>query len=270
MPKYSTSPKLGAQPFSLGCACVRGAARCHCGNIRSNSVQRRSQQPRKRHTEPRNTCVSAAVWWKQSSLFGATFCAPLEQITVGATAPQKNTYTQKLRLPCCLQSYSNRASETLPNCTDTSIDENTIRRRFSRLDRTITSSNLVQPGALKQPYAYFFFFFSFKAQCAKLAVWQLYNVREKLQRRKAALLPSDSPKRSAAQRSAAPKQMRCQRERRSGGALSQQEPLQSSKVPAAPAPTNTIQTDKYLNTTEHTRHRTTSRQMRKRNLKITW
>lgn len=86
-------------------------------------MQRRAQQPRKRHTEPRNTCISAAVLWKQSSLFGATFCAPLDQITVGATAPQKKK--KKLRLPCCLQSYSKSASETLPNCTDTSMEENT-------------------------------------------------------------------------------------------------------------------------------------------------
>lgn len=32
---------------------------------------------------------------------------------------------KKLRLPCCLQSYSKSASETLPNCTDTSMEENT-------------------------------------------------------------------------------------------------------------------------------------------------
>lgn len=37
----------------------------------------------------------------------------------------KNIYIQNLRLPCCLQSYSNSASETLPNYTDTSMEENT-------------------------------------------------------------------------------------------------------------------------------------------------
>lgn len=233
MPKYSTSPKLGAQPFSLGCACVRGAARCHCGNIRSNSVQRRSQQPRKRHTEPRNTCVSAAVWWKQSSLFGATFCAPLEQITVGATAPQKNTYTQKLRLPCCLQSYSNRASETLPNCTDTSIDENTIRRRFSRLDRTITSSNLVQPGALKQPYAYFFFFFLLKHSALN---WRFDSfttcVRSSSGER---LLSFPLIHQSAAQRSAAQRRSRCA-VRGSGGAAERCHNRSHSRVPKCQQP----------------------------------
>lgn len=120
---------------SLGCTllCVRGASTASLWkHSRQLGAASRSAAAEKTHGTTKHLCFRCNVMETEQlvrrNLLGSVGANHRRS---GRAAKYINIYLyreteiQKLRLPCWPQSYCNSASETLPNCTDTSMEENT-------------------------------------------------------------------------------------------------------------------------------------------------